>query len=115
MSPRTTTPCSRKIVSASTYGLRRSTRRGGRSWCSFTAAPSSREVRATRDTMAPFSLGGPEYSGSGNNGIRDQLAALRWVRKNIANFGGDPENVTIFGESVGATSVGILLASPEAR
>jgi len=60
-------------------------------------------------------IGGSEYAGSGNNGIRDQLAALRWVRKNIANFGGDPENVTIFGESVGATSVGILLASPEAR
>ena len=60
-------------------------------------------------------IGGPEYSGSGNNGIRDQVAALRWVRKNIASFGGDPENVTIFGESVGATSVGILLAIPEAR
>jgi len=60
-------------------------------------------------------IGGPEYSGSGNNGIRDQLAALRWVRKNIASFGGDPENVTIFGESVGATSVGILLAIPESR
>ena len=60
-------------------------------------------------------IGGAEYSGSGNNGIRDQITALRWVRKNIASFGGDPENVTIFGESVGATSVGILLANPEAR
>jgi para-nitrobenzyl esterase len=60
-------------------------------------------------------IGGAEYSGSGNNGIRDQVAALRWVRSNIANFGGDPKNVTIFGESVGATSVGILLAIPEAR
>jgi len=60
-------------------------------------------------------IGGAEYSGSGNNGIRDQVAALRWVRRNIARFGGDPENVTIFGESVGATSVGILLAIPEAR
>jgi len=60
-------------------------------------------------------IGGPEYCGSGNNGIRDQVAALRWVRKNIASFGGDPDNVTIFGESVGATSVGILLAIPEAR
>ncbi len=58
---------------------------------------------------------GREYLGSGNNGIRDQIAALRWVQKNIARFGGDPHNVTIFGESVGATSVGILLAIPEAR
>jgi len=60
-------------------------------------------------------IGGSEYAGSGNNGIRDQVAALRWVRQNIANFGGDPKNVTVFGESVGATSVGILLAIPEAR
>ena len=60
-------------------------------------------------------IGGADYAGSGNNGIRDQLAALRWVRENIARFGGDPENVTIFGESVGATSVGILLAIPAAR
>jgi para-nitrobenzyl esterase len=60
-------------------------------------------------------IAGPEYAGSGNNGIRDQIAALEWVRKNIAHFGGDPGNVTLFGESVGATSVGILLAIPEAR
>ena len=60
-------------------------------------------------------IAGPDYAGSGNNGIRDQIAALRWVQKNIARFGGDPSNVTIFGESVGATSVGILLAIPEAR
>jgi len=60
-------------------------------------------------------IAGPDYTGSGNNGIRDQIAALRWVQKNITRFGGDPSNVTIFGESVGATSVGILLAIPEAR
>jgi para-nitrobenzyl esterase len=60
-------------------------------------------------------IGGADYAGSGNNGIRDQIAALRWVQKNIARFGGDPANVTIFGESVGATSVGILLAIPQAR
>jgi len=60
-------------------------------------------------------IGGPDYAGSGNNGVRDQVAALRWVQKNVARFGGDPSNVTIFGESVGATSVGILLAIPAAR
>jgi para-nitrobenzyl esterase len=60
-------------------------------------------------------IAGPDYAGSGNNGIRDQIAALRWVQKNIARFGGDPSNITIFGESVGATSVGILLAIPQAR
>ncbi len=50
-----------------------------------------------------------------NLGIRDQIAALRWVKANIAEFGGDPDNVTIFGESAGAMSVGVLLASPAAK
>jgi para-nitrobenzyl esterase len=51
----------------------------------------------------------------GNAGIRDQIAALEWVRENIAAFGGDPENVTIFGESAGGMSVGTLLGMPAAR
>lgn len=50
-----------------------------------------------------------------NLGIRDQLAALRWVQANIARFGGDPANVTIFGESAGAMSVATLLGSPAAK
>ncbi|MDE3725244.1 carboxylesterase family protein [Nocardiopsis sp. N85] len=50
-----------------------------------------------------------------NRGILDQAAALRWVRDNIENFGGDPDNVTVAGESAGAGSVVCLMASPDAR
>ncbi len=60
-------------------------------------------------------VGGEAYIDSGNLGVLDQVAALKWVRDNIANFGGDPNNVTIFGESAGAGSVATLLTVKEAN
>jgi len=53
-----------------------------------------------------------EHHSSGDYGILDEIAALQWVQKNIASFGGDPKNVTIFGESAGSWAVNVLVASP---
>jgi para-nitrobenzyl esterase len=60
-------------------------------------------------------LGGEAYASSGDVGLLDQVAALTWVRDNVAAFGGGPCNVTVFGESAGAMSVGTLLGAPAAR
>jgi para-nitrobenzyl esterase len=58
---------------------------------------------------------GDEFKGSGNIGLQDQVAALKWVKANIEKFGGDPGSVTIMGESAGSISVSTLLAVPAAK
>jgi len=52
------------------------------------------------------------HHASGNYGLMDQIAALKWVKENIAKFGGDPANVTVFGQSAGAVDVNVLMTSP---
>jgi para-nitrobenzyl esterase len=60
-------------------------------------------------------VGGQQYAQSGNLGMLDQVAALKWVKENISSFGGDPNNVTIFGQSAGGGSVCNLLTMPAAK
>jgi para-nitrobenzyl esterase len=60
-------------------------------------------------------FGYPGLDGSGTFGLQDQRAALQWVQRNAAAFGGDPENVTLFGESYGGLATSAHLTSPESQ
>src|SRR5262249_53899084 len=60
-------------------------------------------------------IGGAKYANTGNAGMLDIVAALEWVRDNAAKFGGDPGNVTIFGQSGGGGKVSTLMAMPQAK
>ena len=84
---------------------------------SFEEAELARHLDACVHCRASATLG--PYAGEldTSEGLRllDQIAALQWVRENIAAFGGNPENVTVFGESGGAMSIGVLLSMPRAE
>ena len=80
---------------------------------------SSWSASTTGSTSSAFCISpisaARRWAHSGNAGVLDLVAALRWVRDNIERFGGDPGNVTIFGESGGGGKVSVLLAMPAAR
>lgn len=121
--PAATTPGARLPVMVWIYGGAFSM--GSASWPVYEGANLAREgviVVGVNYRLARFGwFAHPALSARdedrmlGNYGLMDQMAGLRWVQENIAAFGGDPDNVTVFGESAGAFSVNALMASPKAR
>ncbi|XP_054749902.2 uncharacterized protein LOC129255582 [Lytechinus pictus] len=88
---------------------------GGRLWYGGTplAAFGDVIVVTLNYRLGPFGfLSTGDQSAPGNFGMMDQIMALQWIQDNISNFGGDPTQVTIFGQSAGATSIGLHLLSP---
>jgi hypothetical protein len=75
----------------------------------------TRRPRRRRRRHLNYRLGAFGFTGRSNHGIADQIAALKWFSEAIGSFGGDPDNVTVFGESAGGASVVALLAAPSAR
>jgi para-nitrobenzyl esterase len=71
--------------------------------------------RGTIVVTINYRLGAFGFAGTGNYGILDMLSALRWVKRNISSFGGNPDNVTIFGESAGGSAVVSLMATASAN
>ena len=99
------------------YGSANAPRLQGTNWRGAATWSWSRStIASTSSAILDLSaIGGAEFAASGNAGMLDMVAALEWVRDNIARFGGDPGNVTIFGESGGGGKVCTLLAMPSAR
>ncbi|XP_044736720.1 juvenile hormone esterase-like [Chrysoperla carnea] len=73
------------------------------------------EIQYRLNIFGFLSLDDPKYGISGNAGLKDQIMALKWIQKNIADFAGDPNSVTIFGQSAGGSSVHLLYLSPLAN
>lgn len=89
---------------------------GSADWPEYDGAPLAREgvVVVTLNYRVGMDGFGQVPGAPANRGLLDQVAALRWVRENITAFGGDPDRVTVFGESAGAGSVACLMAMPSA-
>jgi len=88
---------------------------GSTPWYDGTSFATNGDVVLVTINYRLGALGFLHVEGNGNNGILDLVAALEWVRDNITAFGGDPGNVTAFGESAGAMSVGTLMGLPAAK